>query len=68
MPAHAKETLTGDICCPKGFRFVIESKGGYNKIDLNSMFESGNLDMVVKLSNFEYDLYMRHDTNTTGHN
>lgn len=45
MPSHAKETLTGDICCPQGFRFVIESKGGYNKIDLNSMFESGNTEL-----------------------
>lgn len=45
MPTHAKETLTGDICCPEGFKFVIESKGGYNKIDLNSIFESGNTEL-----------------------
>jgi len=55
MPAHAKETLTGDICCPKGFRFVIESKGGYNKIDLNSMFESGNTELDSFLQQAEDD-------------
>lgn len=50
LPKHAKETLTGDICCPEGFKFVIESKGGYNKIDLNSIFEHGNseLDSFLK--------------------
>lgn len=45
LPKHAKDTLTGDLCCPEGFRFVIESKGGYNKIDLNSVFESGNTEL-----------------------
>jgi len=30
-------------------------------------FESGNLDMVIKVKEFEYDLYMRVDTNTRGH-
>jgi hypothetical protein len=45
LPKHAKDTLTGDICCPEGFNFVIESKGGYNKIDLNSIFESGNTEL-----------------------
>ena len=32
-----------------------------------SMFESGNLDTVLKRSKKEYDLYMRVDTNTRGH-
>lgn len=45
LPSHAKETLTGDLCCPEGFKFVIESKGGYNKIDLNSIFETGNTEL-----------------------
>lgn len=31
------------------------------------MFESGNLDQVYKIKEFEYDLYMRVDTNTRGH-
>lgn len=42
MPKHAKETLTGDLCCPQGFKFVIESKGGYSGIDLNSILDGGN--------------------------
>ncbi len=29
LPEHAKKTLTGDICVPEGFLWVIESKGGY---------------------------------------
>lgn len=29
LPEHAKKTLTGDICVPEGFRWVIECKGGY---------------------------------------
>jgi cytosolic carboxypeptidase protein 2/3 len=33
----------------------------------DSNFESGNLDMVIKVKEGEYDLYMRVDTNTRGH-
>jgi len=33
----------------------------------DSNFESGNLDMVLKPGQFEYDLFMRVDTNTPGH-
>ena len=33
----------------------------------DSNFESGNLDMAIKRKDFEYDLYMRVDTNTRGH-
>lgn len=33
----------------------------------DSKFESGNLDKVYKVSDCEYDLYMRSDTNTEGH-
>jgi hypothetical protein len=29
LPEHAKKTLTGDICVPDGFKWVIECKGGY---------------------------------------
>ncbi len=34
----------------------------------SSDFESGNLDVVIYIENLEYDLYMRVDTNTFGHN
>ena len=45
LPQHAKDTLTGDLCCPEGFKFVIESKGGYSKFDLNNIFDKGNSDL-----------------------
>jgi|LSQX01.3.fsa_nt_gb Holliday junction resolvase len=36
LPEHAKKTLTGDICVPEGFQWVMECKGGYeNDLDLN---------------------------------
>ncbi|CAD8188775.1 unnamed protein product [Paramecium pentaurelia] len=38
-----------------------------SRILFNSTFESGNLDIVVKCSDTEYDLYMRVDGNTKGH-
>lgn len=34
LPEHAKKTLSGDICVPEGFRWVIECKGGYED-DIN---------------------------------
>lgn len=33
----------------------------------DSQFESGNLDLVVQVSECEYDLFMRVDSNTKGH-
>jgi cytosolic carboxypeptidase protein 2/3 len=33
----------------------------------DSLFECGNLDMVVQIRENEYDLYMRVDSNTRGH-
>lgn len=38
LPQFAKDTFTGDLVCPLNFRFVIESKGGYNNIDLCRFF------------------------------
>lgn len=37
------------------------------ELQFDSNFESGNLDMVIKIKDNEYDLYMRVDTNTKGH-
>ena len=54
LPKHAQEVFSGDLIVPKGFKFVIESKGGYDGIDLNSIFVKGNseldgfLDQVTK--------------------
>jgi len=33
----------------------------------DSAFESGNLDMAVRVKRNEYDLFLRCDTNTRGH-
>ena len=33
----------------------------------DSNFESGNLDRVFRVREYEYDLFMRVDTNTSGH-
>ncbi len=33
----------------------------------DSKFECGNLDMAIQISDYEYDLYMRVDSNTRGH-
>jgi len=40
-----------------------------SKYDLifDSNFESGNLDRVFRVNDLQYDLYMRVDTNTSGH-
>jgi cytosolic carboxypeptidase protein 2/3 len=38
-----------------------------NSLIFDSKFESGNLDQVVMISSYEYDLYMRPDTNTGTH-
>lgn len=38
-----------------------------NDLQFDSNFESGNLDIVVKIGESEYDLFMRVDSNTTGH-
>ncbi len=35
LPKHAMDVFTGDLCCPKGFKWVLESKNGYDDIDLN---------------------------------
>jgi len=37
------------------------------ELRFDSSFESGNLDAVYKVMPWEYDLYMRVDTNTRGH-
>jgi hypothetical protein len=38
LPKHAKDTFSGDLCVPQNFKWVIESKKGYNDIDLISIF------------------------------
>lgn len=54
LPEHARNVFSGDLVVPENFTFVIESKGGYDGIDMNSIFVRGNseldnfLDQVTK--------------------
>jgi Holliday junction resolvase len=45
LPKHAMEVFSGDLVVPKGFKFAIESKGGYDSIDLGSVFIDGNREL-----------------------
>lgn len=42
LSKNATEVFSGDLVVPQGFRFVIESKGGYDNIDLSCIFCHGN--------------------------
>jgi hypothetical protein len=54
LPKHAQEVFSGDLIVPQGFRWALESKGGYADLDLNSVFVGGSkeldgfLDQVTK--------------------
>jgi hypothetical protein len=39
-----------------------------DELIFDSDFECGNLDLVMKVAPSEYDLFMRVDSNTRGHN
>lgn len=41
LSKSAMNNYSGDLVCPENFKFVLESKGGYNDIDLCSCFEKG---------------------------
>lgn len=45
LPRHAAEVFSGDLIVPKGFKFAIESKGGYDSIDIGSIFITGNKEL-----------------------
>jgi len=55
LPQHAKEVFSGDLVVPGGFKFVLESKGGYEGIDLNSMFVRGSSELDGFLSQVSKD-------------
>lgn len=40
LPKHAKDTFSGDLCVPENFKWVIESKKGYNDVDIWSVFDA----------------------------
>lgn len=50
LPQHAKDTFTGDLVAPAHFLFVIESKKGYNDIDIFDCFSGkcSGLDEFLK--------------------
>lgn len=45
MTEEATQVFSGDLVVPKGFKFVLESKGGYDGIDINSIFTKGNSEL-----------------------
>lgn len=45
LPKHAQKVFSSDLVVPKSFKFALEVKGGYNGIDLNSIFLRGNSDL-----------------------
>lgn len=45
LSKKAKDIYSGDLTCPDNFKFVVESKGGYNDIDLCSAFDNGVKDI-----------------------
>jgi hypothetical protein len=59
LPDHARTTLTGDICPPEGFKWVIECKGGYEDvIDLNSVvvgMDCAMLNSFIKQSMHDHE-------------
>jgi hypothetical protein len=38
LPKHARDVFSGDLIVPANFIFCLESKGGYDGIDLNRLF------------------------------
>lgn len=59
LPEHAMKTLTGDLCVPEKFKWVIECKGGYeDDIDLaNAIGGDGvpRLDEFIEQSSRDAD-------------
>ena len=45
LPKHAQKVFSSDLVVPSNFKFSLESKGGYDGIDLNSIFSRGNSDL-----------------------
>lgn len=45
LPKHATDIFSGDLVVPKNFKFVIECKGGYDSIDMSSVFVRGNSEL-----------------------
>lgn len=50
LPKHAQDVFSGDLVVPENFAFCIESKGGYDDIDVHGFFDDGNsqIDEFIK--------------------
>lgn len=50
LPKHAQDVFSGDLVVPENFAFCIESKGGYDDIDVHGFFDEGNsqIDEFIK--------------------
>jgi len=57
LPKHAQDTFSGDLVTPENFAFTIESKGGYDDIDLVSVFDGGHsqIDEFLEQAQFDAD-------------
>lgn len=51
----AKNIYSGDIVCPDNFNFTLESKGGYNDIDLCTALDGGHSELNSFLKQVEDD-------------
>ena len=45
LPKHARDVFSGDLIVPSNFKFCLESKGGYDGIDLNGVFSHGSSEL-----------------------
>lgn len=50
LSEDAKNVFSGDLVVCKGFKFVVECKGGYDDIDLNSSFTEGSKEIEAFLN------------------
>lgn len=55
LSEDAKNVFSGDLVVCKGFKFVIECKGGYDDIDMNSLFIDGSKDINAFLEQVTED-------------
>ncbi len=55
LPKHAQDTFTGDLVTPANFAFSIESKGGYDDVDLVSAFDEGHAQLDEFIKQAEHD-------------
>lgn len=55
LPKHAQDVFSGDLVVPENFVFCVESKGGYNDIDVHNFFDEGNSQIDEFINQCEKD-------------